>query len=47
MSKGYADYLVALAREIDREYQRNADGVEVPIFGKEYEEWLKTQKSLS
>lgn len=43
MSKGYADYLVAMAREIDRDFQRDADGVEVPLFSTDYEEWLKTK----
>ncbi len=47
MSKGYADYLVALAREIDREFQRDADGVEVPLLSKEYEEWLKNDEKIS
>ena len=40
MSKGYADYLCVLAREIDREFRRDADGVEAPLFRAEYEEWL-------
>lgn len=44
MSKGYADYLVVLAREIDREFQRGADGVECPLFSNEFKEWLETQK---
>ena len=43
MSKGYADYLCALAREVDREFQRDADGVEAPLFKKAFEEWLQTQ----
>ncbi len=47
MSKGYADYLVDLAREIDREFQRDADGVEVPLFGNDYKKWLKTEGSIS
>lgn len=45
MSKGYADYLCVLAREIDREFQRDADGVEAPLFRTDYEGWLKTQVS--
>ena len=47
MSKGYADYLVAIAREIDRDFQRDADGVDVPLFRSEYEEWLKAEGKLS
>lgn len=47
MSKGYADYLCVLAREIDREFQRESDGVEAPLFCDEFEEWLKTEVSES
>ena len=47
MSKGYADYLVALAREIDLEFQRDADGVDVPLFSNEYQEWLKNAEKIS
>lgn len=47
MSKGYADYLVAMARELDRDFQREADGVEVPLFSNEYQEWLKSDKKVS
>lgn len=47
MSKGYADYLVAMARELDRDFQREADGVEVPLFSNEYQEWLKLDKKVS
>lgn len=47
MSKGYADYLCVLAREIDREFQRESDGVEAPLFCTEFEEWLKTKISES
>lgn len=47
MSKGYADYLVAMAREIDRDFQRDADGVDVPLFSNEYQEWLKLDKKVS
>lgn len=45
MSKGYADYLCVLARELDRDIQRENDGVEVPMFSNEFEEWLKTEAS--
>lgn len=45
MSKGYADYLVAMARELDRDFQREADGVESPLFSNEFEEWLKAEVS--
>lgn len=45
MSKGYADYLCVLAREIDREFQRESDGVEAPMFCTEFEEWLKSEIS--
>lgn len=47
MSKGYADYLVALAREIDRDFQRDADGVDVPLFSTDYEEWLIAEGKIS
>lgn len=47
MSKGYADYLCALARELDRDFQREADGVETPLFCNEFDEWLKTEVSES
>lgn len=47
MSKGYADYLVALAREFNRDLQRDIDGVEVPLFSGEYEEWLEADKKVS
>lgn len=47
MSKGYADYLCVLARELDRDFQREADGVEVPLFSNEYQEWLKLDKKVS
>lgn len=45
MSKGYADYLCVLARELDRDFQREADGVEFPLFSNEFEEWLKAEVS--
>lgn len=47
MSKGYADYLCVLAREIDREFQRESNGVEAPLFRTEFEEWLKAEGKLS
>lgn len=45
MSKGYADYLCVMAREIDREFQRESDGVEVPLFCDKFKEWLNTEVS--
>jgi|GEM_PF-1614804 len=47
MSKGYADYVIDMMREIDREFQRESDGVEAPLFCDEFEEWLKTEVSES
>lgn len=47
MSKGYADYVIAIALEVDREIMRERDGVEVPLFGNEFEEWLKESEELS
>ncbi len=47
MSKGFADYVIASALEIDREIKREIDGVEVPLFNKEFEEWLNKQTELS
>ncbi len=47
MSKGYADYVIATSLEIDREIMRERDGVEVPLFGNEFEEWLKESEELS
>lgn len=47
MSKGYADYVITIAHEVDREIMRERDGVEVPLFGNEFEEWLKESKELS
>ena len=40
MSKGYSDYLVALARQIDREFEREANGVEVPYLKEEFIRWM-------
>lgn len=45
MSEGYADYLCTLARELDRDFQRESDGVESPLFSNEFYEWLKTEVS--
>ncbi|MDE6391719.1 MAG: hypothetical protein K2L59_00415 [Muribaculaceae bacterium] len=47
MSKGYADYVIAMMREVDREIQRELDGVEVPLFRDRFENWLKTDTNLS
>lgn len=47
MSKGFADLLVVSARQLDREIERELEGVEMPLFKEEYFEWLKTQKKLS
>ena len=47
MSKGFADYLIAKAREFDRELWRDIDGVEVPLFSERYDEWLKTEGKIS
>lgn len=47
MSKGFADYLVVSALELDREFQRELDGVEVPFFSKEFEDWLKSHGKIS
>lgn len=47
MSKGFADYLIAMAREFDRELGRDMDGVEVPLFSERYDEWLKTESKIS
>ena len=47
MSKGFADYLIAMARELDRELWRDNDGVEVPLFSERYDEWLKTESKIS
>lgn len=47
MSKGFADYLIAMAREFDRELLRDIDGVEVPLFSERYYEWLKTESKIS
>lgn len=43
MTKGYADYVIAMALEIDREIKRELKGVEMPLFRQKYEEWLKAQ----
>ncbi len=43
MTKGYADYVIAMALEIDREIKRELEGVEMPLFRQKYEEWLKAQ----
>lgn len=40
MSKGYADYLCALGREIDRDICREMDGVEVPYLAEAFSLWL-------
>lgn len=47
MSKGFADLLVVSARLLDREIERELEGVEMPLFKEEYYEWLKTQEKLS
>ena len=47
MSAGYADYLVAMAKLFDRELEREMNGVEVPLFKEEYEEWLQEQVAES
>lgn len=47
MSKGYADYLVWSARQLDRELERDADGIEVPLFREEYTNWLNARPDLS
>lgn len=47
MTKGYADYIETLTEEIDRDLQREIDGVDVPLFSKGFEEWLKKQKEIS
>ena len=40
MSKGYNAYLCALARQIDREFEREANGVEVPYLKEEFIRWM-------
>lgn len=47
MSKGYADHLLDMARHLDREFQREAEGVEVPLFKEKYEDWLQAQTDLA
>lgn len=47
MTKGYADYIETLTEEIDRDLQREIDGVDIPLFSKGFEEWLKKQKEIS
>ena len=38
--KGYADYLVRLDAETDREIERNVLNVEVPYLAERYKEWM-------
>ncbi|WP_302149694.1 hypothetical protein [Bacteroides caecimuris] len=47
MSKGFADFLIVSARLLDREIERELEGVEMPLFKEEFYEWLKTQENLS
>lgn len=47
MSKGFADFLVMSANLLDREIEREFDGVEMPLFKDVYYEWLKAQTELS
>ena len=44
MSKGYSDYLVALARQIDREFEREASGIEVPYLKEEFIRWITVKE---
>lgn len=44
MSKGYSDYLVALARQIDREFEREASGIEVPYLKEEFIRWMTVKE---
>ena len=46
MNKGFADYIVVSALELDRELQREFDGVEAPLFTEKYREWLKASRKL-
>lgn len=39
MSKGFADMLVASARELDREIERDIKGIEVPYLEQGYRNW--------
>lgn len=41
MSKGFADHIINMARLVDREFQREHDGVEAPLFKESFYEWLK------
>ena len=45
MSKGYADYLIAMAREIDRDIYREQDGVEVPYLAEAFGVWLMNSEA--
>lgn len=43
----FAEYSEFSAREFERELLRELEGVEVPMFSNEYEEWLKTEKKIA
>lgn len=47
MSNGFADFLVVSARLLDREIERELEGVEMPLFKEEFYEWLRTLEKLS
>ena len=44
MSKGYSAYLCALARQIDREFEREASGIEVPYLKEEFISWMTVKE---
>ena len=47
MSKGYNAYLFALARQIDREFEREASGIEVPYLKEEFIKWMDKAAGIS
>ncbi|MCH5214358.1 MAG: hypothetical protein J1E97_04130, partial [Muribaculaceae bacterium] len=47
MSKGYNAYLFALARQIDREFEREANGIEVPYLKEEFIKWMDKAAGIS
>ena len=47
MSKGYSAYLCALARQIDREFEREANGIEVPYLKEEFIKWMDKAAGIS
>ncbi len=42
MEKGFVDYLICLDAEIQREFERDCLGIEVPYMAETYKEWMVT-----